>query len=80
MLFKLVASSFYKKVAVDLYEQSKRHVSLAVGAYCKPPYHPPAELTGQGFANVIEQLSPTDQPFGFNRVKSTQLEYTVNYP
>ena len=31
-LFKLVASSFYKKVA-DFYEQSNRRVSSAVGAY-----------------------------------------------
>ena len=36
-------------------------------------------LTGQGFANVFEQLSPTYQPFGFNRIKS-KLEYTLNYP
>ena len=36
-------------------------------------------LTGQGFANVFEHLSPTYQPFGFNRIKS-KLEYTLNYP
>ena len=36
-------------------------------------------LTGQDFANVYEHLSPRDQPFGFNRVKS-KLEYTVNIP
>ena len=36
-------------------------------------------LTGQGFANIFEHLSPGDQPFGFNRVKS-KLEYTVNNP
>ena len=36
-------------------------------------------LTGQGFANVFEHLSPRDQPFGFNGVKS-KLEYILNYP
>ena len=36
-------------------------------------------LTGQDFANVYEHLSPRDQPFGFNRVKS-KLEYTANIP
>ena len=36
-------------------------------------------LTGQGFANVFEHLSPRYQPFGFNRLKS-KLEYTLNYP
>ena len=36
-------------------------------------------LTGQGFANIFEHLSPGDQPFGFNIVKS-KLQYTVNNP
>ena len=34
-LFKLVASSFCKKVA-DLYEQSSQRVTLAIGAYWNP--------------------------------------------
>ena len=83
LLFKLVASSFYKNVA-DLYnEQGKQHFSSAVGAYCKPSstLQPKVTagyyLTGQGFANVSEHLSPRQQPgFGFNKVKS-KSEYSM---
>ena len=57
MLFKLVASSFYKKVA-DLYKQGKQHFSSAVGAYCKPsptlqPKVTAGYLTGQGACKCL---------------------------
>ena len=37
-LFKLVASSFQQKVA-DLYEQSSRRISWAIGGYWNPCFN-----------------------------------------